>query len=121
MKSLITLLCFLTFSSSIIAQKGTPEDYLSSQFHKERREALRAKMPKNTVAVFFANAERNRSNDVDYVYHQDPDFYYLTGYKEPNSVLVIFSEKQTNAEGKTYNELLYVQEKNPQALTIGKP
>ena len=115
MKSLITLLCFLTFSSSIIAQKGTPEDYLSSQFHKERREALRAKMPKNTVAVFFANAERNRSNDVDYVYHQDPDFYYLTGYKEPNSVLVIFSEKQTNAEGKTYNELLYVQEKNPQA------
>ena len=115
MKSLITLLCFLTFSGSIIAQKGTPEDYLSSQFHKERREALRAKMPKNTVAVFFANAERNRSNDVDYVYHQDPDFYYLTGYKEPNSVLVIFSEKQTNAEGKTYNELLYVQEKNPQA------
>jgi Xaa-Pro aminopeptidase len=51
---------------------------------------------------------------VEYVYHQDPNFYYLTGYKEPHAVLVIFSENQTNAEGKTYNEILYVQESNPQ-------
>lgn len=115
MKSLITVLCFLTFSSSIFAQKGTPEDYLTSQFHKSRRDALRSKMPENSVAVFFANAVRNRANDVDYVYHQDPDFYYLTGYKEPHSVLIIFSENQTNTEGKTYNEMLYVQERNPQA------
>ncbi|WP_040474029.1 aminopeptidase P N-terminal domain-containing protein, partial [Flavobacterium frigoris] len=98
-----------------MAQNGTPTDYLSSQFHKERREALRNKMPNNSVAVFFANPVRNRANDVDYVYHQDPDFYYLTGYKEPNSVLVIFSNNQTNKEGKTYKEMLYVQEKNPQA------
>jgi Xaa-Pro aminopeptidase len=34
-----------------------------------------------------------------YVYHQDPDFYYLTGYKEPNLVLVVFSNNQTNKEG----------------------
>lgn len=98
-----------------MAQNGTPTDYLSSQFHKERREALRNKMPNNSVAVFFANPVRNRANDVDYVYHQDPDFYYLTGYKESNSVLVIFSNNQTNKEGKTYKEMLYVQEKNPQA------
>ncbi|MBW4361766.1 aminopeptidase P N-terminal domain-containing protein [Flavobacterium taihuense] len=98
-----------------IAQNGNPTDYLSAQFHKERREALRKKMPKNSVAVFFGNAIRNRANDVDFIYHQDPNFYYLTGYKEPNCVLVIFSDNQTNKEGKTYNELLYVQEKNPKA------
>ena len=69
-------------------------------------------MPNNSVAVFFGNAVRNRANDVDYVYHQDPDFFYLTGYKEPNSVLVIFSNEQTNKSRKTYNEVLYVQEKN---------
>jgi Xaa-Pro aminopeptidase len=109
---LALLILFITFQT--FAQKGTPEDYLSAQFHKERREALRKQMPPNTVAVFFANAERNRANDVNYVYHQDPNFYYLTGYKEPNAVLVIFSENQTNSEGKTYNELFYVQEKNPQ-------
>ncbi|MEZ4792353.1 MAG: aminopeptidase P N-terminal domain-containing protein [Gelidibacter sp.] len=114
MKSIITLVCLLFLSLNLSAQKGIPEDYLTSTFHKERREALRNKMPKNSVAVFFANPERNRSNDVDYVYHQDPDFYYLTGYKEPNAVLVIFSDNQTNKEGKTFNEVLYVQEKNPQ-------
>ncbi|MDI6046707.1 aminopeptidase P N-terminal domain-containing protein [Flavobacterium yafengii] len=98
-----------------IAQNGNPNDYLSAQFHKERREALRTKMPQNSVAVFFGNPIRNRANDVDFIYHQDPDFYYLTGYKEPNSVLVIFSNNQTNKDGKSFNELLYVQEKNPRA------
>jgi len=112
MKVFLRLFCFLLISHSILAQDGTPSDYLTSEFHKNRREALRANMPKNTVAVFFANAVRNRANDVDYVYHQDPDFYYLTGYKEPNAVLVVFSENQTNSNGETYNEIIYVQKRN---------
>jgi Xaa-Pro aminopeptidase len=110
--SIIVSSFFICFA---YGQTGTPGDYLTSQFHKERRTALRIQMPSNSVAVFFANAVRNRANDVDYVYHQDPDFFYLTGYKEPNSVLVIFSNKQTNKEGKTYDEILYVQEKNVRA------
>lgn len=115
MKTLITLFCTIFFVNVSVSQNGLPDDYLSSQFHKERREAFRSKMPKNSVAVFFANPERNRANDVDYVYHQDPNFYYLTGYKEPNAVLVLFSENQFNNKGKSYNEIIYVQEKNPQA------
>ena len=107
--------CIGLFSVTQIFGQGTPTDFLSADFHKERREAVREKMPPNTVAVFFANAERNRANDVDYIYHQDPDFYYLTGYKEPNAVLVIFSEVQENAEGKVYDEMLYVQERDPRA------
>ncbi|MNX42344.1 Xaa-Pro aminopeptidase [compost metagenome] len=111
----LSFILSIFFVCTAIAQNGNPTDYLSAQFHKERREALRAKMPKNSVVVFFGNPIRNRANDVDYVYHQDPDFYYLTGYKEPDCVLVIFSDNQTNKEGKIYNELLYVQEKNPRA------
>ncbi|SDR92390.1 aminopeptidase P N-terminal domain-containing protein [Gramella sp. MAR_2010_147] len=114
MKNLL-IFSFLIFSICIIAQDGTSQDYLSSEFHQGRREALRAKMPANSVAVFFANPVRNRANDVDYVYHQDPDFYYLTGYKEPHAVLVIFSEEQVSEDAKKYDEVLYVQEKNPQA------
>ncbi len=105
--------CFALQSG--FSQDGLPEDYLTKEFHKDRREALRTDMPDNSVAVFFANPVRNRANDVDYVYHQDPNFYYLTGYKEPHAVLVVFSEMQTNAEGKSYNEKLYVQERNPRA------
>ncbi|MDU8886931.1 aminopeptidase P N-terminal domain-containing protein [Yeosuana sp. MJ-SS3] len=112
MKTTLLTIFSILFSLLIFAQDGIPDDYLSSEFHKGRREALRQSMPENSVAVFFANAIRNRANDVDYVYHQDPDFYYLTGYKEPNSVLVIFSEDQTNEMGETYNELIYVQKRD---------
>lgn len=113
-RQLTFIIAVLTVITSF-AQNGIPKDYLTKEFHKERREALRSKMKKNSVAVFFANPVRNRANDVEYVYHQDPNFYYLTGYKEPHAVLVIFSENQTNAEGKTYNEILYVQERNATA------
>lgn len=93
----------------------TPTDFLSKEFHKERRDLLRSKMPANSVAVVFANPLRNRANDVDYVFHQDPNFYYLTGYREPNGVLVLFSDDQTDANGNTYNEILYVQKRDPRA------
>src|SRR5690606_19962609 len=112
MKQLLTTLSIFLFSFLIFAQDGNPTDYLTPEFHKSRREAFRKKMPKNSVAVLFANPIRNRANDVDFVYHQDPNFYYLTGYKEPHSVLVIFSDNQTNTEGVSYNEILYVQGKN---------
>lgn len=115
MKFLFTFLTSLVISTVSVSQNGNPEDYLTAEFHKNRREALRKIMPQNSVAVFFANPVRNRANDVEYLYHQNPDFYYLTGYKEPHAVLVVFSEKQFNAKGESFNELLYVQEKDPQA------
>lgn len=89
-----------------------PSDFLSKDFHRQRREQLRQKLPSNSVAVFFSAAVRNRSNDVDYEFHQDPDFYYLTGYKEPHSVLLIFKEKQTMPGGSTYDEIVFVQARN---------
>ncbi|HBS12681.1 MAG TPA: Xaa-Pro aminopeptidase, partial [Flavobacteriaceae bacterium] len=113
MRKTIYTLFFVLFSSlfGFSQEVLTPTDFLSKDFHKSRREALRNKMPKNSVAVFFANPVRNRANDVEYIYHQDPNFYYLTGYKEPHAVLLIFSEDQI--EGNiTYNEVIYVQERN---------
>jgi Xaa-Pro aminopeptidase len=91
-----------------------PSDFLSKAFYKERRQKLREKLPVNSVAVFFANAVRNRANDVDYVYHQDPDFFYLTGYKEPDALLLVFKEQQTSASGTAYEEILFVQPRNEQ-------
>jgi Xaa-Pro aminopeptidase len=94
---------------------GDPGDRLPATFHKERREALRRLLPPNSVAVVFAAPVRNRANDVDFAYHQKPDFYYLTGYGEPHAVLLLFASPQQDAQGKTYNELLYVQPRDPKA------
>ena len=104
---------FLVFASTVFSQKPDyPSDFLDSEFHKNRRDLVREKLPANSVAVFFANPVRNRANDVDYLYHQDPNFYYLTGYKEPNAVLLIFKDELQGADGITYNEIIFVQPRN---------
>ena len=112
---ILILLCFLT--SLMVAQaqdSDLPGDFLPKDFHNNRRQKLRESLPTNSVAVLFANAVRNRANDVDYVYHQDPDFYYLTGYKEPDAVLFIFKEKQTASNNEQYDEIVFVQPRNAQ-------
>jgi Xaa-Pro aminopeptidase len=87
-------------------------DLLSPEFHRERREALRARLPTQGVAVFLTNPVRNRSNDVDYEYHQDPNFYYLSGLREPRAMLFVFKEPRMVA-GSRVSELLVVQDRDP--------
>ncbi|MEQ8908744.1 MAG: aminopeptidase P N-terminal domain-containing protein [Vicingaceae bacterium] len=89
------------------------DDFLPAAFHRERRDSLRALLPDSTAAVFFSAPERNRANDVYYEYHQDPNFYYLTGLREPNSLVVIFKEP-IFFQGKETSEMVFVQERNPQ-------
>ncbi|HNP18907.1 MAG TPA: aminopeptidase P N-terminal domain-containing protein [Fulvivirga sp.] len=106
---LLTLFCLALME--VKAQNPHKDDFLTSDFHKKRREALRALMPPNTVAVFFSNPVRNRANDVDYVYHQDPNFFYMTGHKEPHSMVLIFKDN-LNFNGKETNEILFVRQHN---------
>jgi Xaa-Pro aminopeptidase len=98
----------------LLAQKDLPQDYLTKEFHKGRREAARALLPENSVMVVFAAPTRTFSNDVEYLYHQNPDLYYFTGYKEPHAVLFIFKEDQTGADGTKFHEVFFVQERNAQ-------
>lgn len=87
-------------------------DLLTPAFFAKNRNALRQLMPTNSVAVFFANPIRNRSNDVDYEYHQDPNFYYLSGLREPHAVLLIFKETQKFSDGTQTDELLFLQKRD---------
>lgn len=113
MKSIFGILFLLAFSLTAFSQSYF-EDGLSSEWHKGRRDELRKLMPANSVAVFFNNPVKNRTNDVDYAYHPNTDFFYLTGFREPNAVLVIFSEKrQVNAE--MSDELIFLQNRDPRA------
>ena len=120
--TLYTLLFTISFSINLIAQpiatenkNDLPTDYLTADFHAGRRNAIREIMPGNSVLVVFAYPTRTFSNDVEYLYHQNPDLYYFSGYKEPHSLLLIFKEEQTDSSGNKYKELLFVQKKNLQA------
>lgn len=85
---------------------------ISNEFHLKNRNNLREQMPDNSVSVLFSNPVRNRSNDVYYSYHPDPNYYYLSGWREPHSVLVIFKNNIKDSIG-SYNEILFVRERNP--------
>ncbi|WP_379089757.1 aminopeptidase P N-terminal domain-containing protein [Pedobacter sp. UC225_65] len=114
MKKFLAILAMVLLMQSTFAQDFEPTDYFTKEFHAGRREALRQLMPENSVMAIFAYPTRNFSNDVDYLYHQNPDLYYFTGYKEPDAVLFIFKEPQTDDKGNTYKELFFVQKRNPQ-------
>ena len=64
-------------------------------------------MPANSVAILFSNPVRNRSIDMDYTYHQEPNFYYLTGFNEPNSVLIIYKDS-ISINDQSVHEILFV-------------
>ncbi|MBC7412748.1 MAG: aminopeptidase P family protein [Bacteroidia bacterium] len=86
---------------------------VSLTFHAGRRAAVREMMPANSALIVFASDIKNRANDVDYQFHQDPNFYYLTGLNEPNAVLILFKNTQIIDNINT-NEALYVSPLNSQ-------
>src|SRR5690606_17456498 len=90
-------------------QYAYDEDLLPAEFFAKNRQALRKQMPDNSVAIFFANPVRNRANDVDFEYHQDPNFYYLTGLTEPHAVLIIVKVEQTFGNEITTDEIMFLQ------------
>jgi Xaa-Pro aminopeptidase len=112
---IFTIACAFAFSFSLSAQEDLPTDYLDKEFHAGRRDALRKIMPDNSVVVVLAYPTRTFSNDVDYLYHQNPDMYYFSGYREPHSLLIIFKEEQKGENGAPYKELIFVQKKNATA------
>ena len=49
----------------------------------------------NGVALLFAAPERMRSNDTEYPYRQDSYFYYLSGFTEPEAVMILDGASRT--------------------------
>ncbi|MEM7432002.1 MAG: aminopeptidase P N-terminal domain-containing protein [Pseudomonadota bacterium] len=54
-----------------------------------RRQQLAKMVGEDGIAILPSAPVRLRSRDVEYRYRQDSDFYYLTGFAEPESVAVI--------------------------------
>jgi Xaa-Pro aminopeptidase len=59
------------------------------------------------VLVLFAAGPTLRNNDVTYEFRQDSDFYYLTGFDEPDAVLVLMG-------GDNPRSVMFVNPKDPE-------
>jgi Xaa-Pro aminopeptidase len=75
--------------------------------YQQRRQALMEKIGTGT-AIFRSAPMAVMHNDVEYTFRQDSDFYYLTGFNEPNAVAVF----APHHEGHQF--VLFVQPKDPE-------
>lgn len=77
-----------------------------TSIHARRRSRLAAQMQKG-VAIVPTAPERMRNRDTHYPYRFDSYFYYLTGFREPEAVLVVVAGEPTRS-------LLFCRDKNPE-------
>ena len=74
----------------------------------DRRRKLMAHMAADSIAIIPAAPERVRNRDVLHPFRQDSDFQYLTGFAEPEGVLVLIP-------GREHGEsVLFCRERNPE-------
>lgn len=64
-------------------------DSLPSEVFERRRRKLMDEIGDEAVAIFVGPPLRNRSNDTDYPYRPSSDVLYLSGFREPNTVLLL--------------------------------
>ncbi len=75
--------------------------------YTRRRQNLMAQMDDKSIAIVPSGQLQIRSNDTEHKFRQDSDFYYLTGFMEPDSVLVLVPDRPQG-------EVIYfVREKDP--------
>lgn len=91
-------------------QLGTMDDMLSKEL-SERRARMRALLRqrsaplgdspsrgKGDALLLFSAPVFLRNGDVEHTYRQHSDFYYLTGFEEPESALLLTAEDATAEE-----------------------
>jgi len=79
---------------------------IKSEFFKSNRLELLNKLPDNTAALIFAGEEKSLSQDSEYPFLPDRNFYYLTGLSVPKFILML-----TKISGVT-SEKLYIEPKD---------
>jgi Xaa-Pro aminopeptidase len=72
------------------------------------------RMDQNSIAIIPSAREITRSHDLSFRFRQDSDFFYLTGFEEPDSIAVI-------APGREQKYTLFVRPRDPaQEIWVGR-
>jgi Xaa-Pro aminopeptidase len=97
-----SLLCFC-----LVAQLSFALDRQPAAAYRARRQALAARAA-NGVVLLFASTEAEGPNDL-YGYRPDDNFYYLSGWAEPGSALLVAAADS----GRPYTEIFFLPRRNP--------
>ena len=88
---------------------------ISQKEYIKRRKELAKSLQINSMALLLSATQKTRSHDTEFPYRQNSNFYYLSGFKEDNSALLIVKTKES------IKEYFFVAKKEPQMeLWTGK-
>ena len=62
--------------------------------YQQRRQQLFQQLPDHSIAILPAANKIKRNADSNFLFRQNSDFYYLTGFDEPNALAVFIKEDQ---------------------------
>ena len=66
--------------------------------YADRRSKLGAMLPKNSAVVIAGAAIQYRNADSSHAFRQDSNFWYLTGFNEPESTLVLLINESKDVQ-----------------------
>ena len=78
---------------------------------KRRRTQLMKMMGRGTIAILPSASEIIRNRDAHFPFRQDSDFLYLTGFDEPDAVLVLVPGRKSG------EFLMFCRERDPEQET----
>lgn len=67
---------------------------ITKQEFARRRKRLMGMMEPDSIAILPAASEKIRSRDTEYHYRQDSDFFYLSGFSEPEAVIALIPGRE---------------------------
>lgn len=79
---------------------------ISQQEYQTRRKNLTQRLPEGSIAIIPAAHECLRNGDAHYRFRQESNFYYLTGFNEPEALLILISGAETQS-------ILFNRPRNP--------
>jgi len=78
---------------------------ITLEHFRQRRQALIAHMTPGSAALIFAAPEVTRSNDTEYNFRQNSDFWYFTGFNEPQALLVLIKSDEHHNHSVLFNRV----------------
>ncbi len=81
---------------------------VNEQLFTNNRKNFVSRIKSNSIAIFHSNDEYPRNGDQNFIFKQNPDFYYLTGVDQEQSILVLYPD----CPNQQYKEVLFLRQTN---------
>jgi Xaa-Pro aminopeptidase len=81
---------------------------ISNKIFTNNRQNFTSKLKHLSIAIFHSNDEFPRNGDQNFLFKQNPDFFYLSGIDQEQSILALFPD----CPNPQYKEVLFLRQTN---------